>query len=578
MQENEEGDEELEELEKEIGEEIKGEIRAIAIKNALEYGKASAGAVIGKVLFKFPKLKERVKEVSKVVKGIVDEINAKGRDEIEKEAKEIKEEKEEKEKIEEGEIEEKILRKIKKHYLGYNTRFAPEPSGYLHLGHVKAAIFSYEIARKNGGKFILRFDDTNPLLAKQEYVDQIKKDLTWLGLDWDSESYTSDYLDVIYEKAYEMVKGGFAYLCECDKEMIKKNRRERKECPCREKPIIANVRDFERMLNGESLTLRLKGNMRSKNTALRDPILMRVIKKEHYRIKDRNVWPSYDFACPIVDSMERISHVLRSKEYELRDALYKKICKALKLEIPAIVSFSRVEVSNNTLSKREIRKLIEEEKLSFDDPRLMTIAGLRNRGIVPEAIKSLILSLGLTKREGTLDTERILAENRKFVDRIARRINFVKNPVELRIPIKKKITLRYHPDAELGQREIAVDGKVYVCTDDLVGCDVVRLKDFCTVKIKRTDGGFEGEILEEEIKRMKDVKKIQWVSEYREAVVRKPLDLLKDGKFNEDSLIYEKGLCEKYSPKEGEILQFIRYGFVKFDGEREGKLMFTYSC
>jgi glutamyl-tRNA synthetase len=570
--------EEIEEDEEGIEEKVIEEIRKLAIKNAFEYGKANAGSVIGKLLFEFPKLKENIKKISEITKKVVEEINSKSREEIEKLADEIKlEEKyEKKEKTEE--IEEKLLKKVKKHYLGYNTRFAPEPSGYLHLGHVKAALFSYEIAKKNGGKFILRFDDTNPLLAKQEYIDQIKKDLKWLGIEWDYESYTSDYMEVIYEKAYEMVKNGFAYLCECGKEEIKNNRKMKKGCPCREKPKIANIRDFEKMMEGENYTLRLKGNMRSDNSVLRDPILMRVIKKEHYRKKEYFAWPSYDFSCPIVDSIEKITHVLRSKEYELRDALYKKLCKILGLEVPVIISFSRVEVKNNTLSKREIRKILEEEKISFDDPRLMTIAGLRNRGILPESIKSLIISLGLTKKEGILEIERLLAENRKLVDKISRRINFVKNPVELRIPIEKKIKIKYHPDVDLGEREISVKGKVYVCADDLEKENVVRLKDFCTVKVKKMNGYFEGEVLEEEMKEIKDVKKIQWVSDYKEALVKKPLDLLKDGKFNKESMVYEYGICENYDPKEGEILQFIRYGFVKFDRKEGNKLIFVYSC
>ena len=559
-------------------EEIRKKIREFAIKNAAEYGKADVNSVIGKILFEFPKLKEKIKNIIEITKNIVEEVNKKTKEEIEEEIERLSKEVKIEEKKKEEVPEEKILQKIKKHYLGFNTRFAPEPSGYLHLGHAKAAIFSYEIAKRNGGKFVLRFDDTNPLLAKQEYVDQIKKDLKWLGLDWDYESYTSDYMEIIYEKAYEIVKNGFAYLCECSREEIKNNRKMRKECPCREKPQVANIRDFEEMLNGMEYTLRLKGNMKSSNSVLRDPILMRTIKGEHYRKKEYVAWPSYDFSCPIVDSIEKISHVLRSKEYELRDALYKKLCKILGLKIPIIISFSRLEVKNNTLSKREIRKILDEEKISFDDPRLMTIAGLRNRGILPEAIKSLIFSLGLTKKEGILETERILAENRKFLDKISKRINFVKNPVEIRIPIKKEVKLRYHPDVDLGERSIFVNGKVYVCADDVKEDEIVRLKDFCTIKIKKMNGYFEGEVLEEEIKKLKNVKKIQWVSEYREAIVKKPLDLFKDGKFNRESIIYEDGICEKYTPKHGEILQFIRYGFVKFDKEENGKLVFIYSC
>ncbi|MEM2174829.1 MAG: glutamate--tRNA ligase family protein [Candidatus Micrarchaeia archaeon] len=569
--------EEWEEEEKEVGElrDIREKIFAHALENAKKFGKASVESVIGKIIFENPKLKlkEKIGILKEEVKKVVEEVNKLSAEEIEERLREIGLEKEggkEKGKKEGKGGEEREI-KVKEHFLGYNTRFAPEPSGYLHLGHARAAILSYEIARRNGGKFILRFDDTNPKTARAEYVEQIKKDISWLGLEWDSESYSSDYMEIFYEKANELLKNDFAYVCECDRESIKINRMSKKECPCRDKPRIANIRDFERMMNGEELTLRLKGNMRSPNTALRDPILMRVIKEKHWR-KNYFVWPSYDFSCPIMDNIENISHVLRDKGYELRDPLYKKICKILKLNVPHIISFSRLEVKNNTLSKREIVKIINERKIKFDDPRLLTLAGLRNRGISPKTIKKIIISLGLTKRKCELEMERILAENRKELDLISRRINFVKNPIELKIPLKKRVKIKFHPTSNLGEREILVDGKVYVQKEDLD--EIIRLKDLATVKIK--DG--ECEILEEEIKEYKNVKKVQWVTDYYEAVVKRPSDLLINGNFNENSMILENGICERYEPKIGETIQFIRYGFVKFDGKKDEKLYFTFSC
>ncbi|MCS7109823.1 MAG: glutamate--tRNA ligase family protein, partial [Candidatus Micrarchaeota archaeon] len=350
-----------------------------AIKNAFDYGKADVGAVVGKVIAEKPEIKRDMKSALEVIRSVVQSVNSMTREEIEERLGqyEFKEKREEKRGINlPSHPENRVV-----------TRFAPEPSGYLHIGHAKACLISWQGAREQNGRFIIRFDDTNPSLAKQEFVDAIKEDLTWLGVDWDLECFTSDFMDLFYSHAFDLIKMDKAYVCECDGENIKRNREEKKECACRDKPIITNVRDLERMIEGSfregEAVFRYKGNMHSLNTVMRDPTLIRIVEEIHFRQADKYVaWPTYDFVTPILDAIQGVTHAVRSKEYELRDELYYSLIKDFGLREPLIISISRLIIRNNTTQKRVIRKLVQEGVISgWDDPRLLTLKAIRRRGI-----------------------------------------------------------------------------------------------------------------------------------------------------------------------------------------------------
>jgi glutamyl-tRNA synthetase len=364
--------------------------RKFALKNALDYGKADAGAVLNKVLASDQKLRENIKEVAALVKEVVDEVNKTSKDKITKEfelhakAFETMEiEKRENRAKPKMELEGAMVEK-------FATRFPPEPNGYLQLGHAKIVWLEREFADAYKGTVALYFDDTNPEKEKQEYVDEIKRDLEWLGLRFEREYYASDHLEKIYAYAEKLVGQGNAYVCTCESEKIKKMRFEGRECEHRGQTEAENAKKIKGMLGGEfkdgEAALRIKLDMKAENTTMRDPVILRIIRHEHYRQgKKYIVWPTYDFNTPIVDSIEGITDAIRSKEYELRNELDLKILGFLGLRKPTIRSIARLEIKDNITSKRKTNALIEKGKLwGYDDPRLITIAGLRRRGVQPQ--------------------------------------------------------------------------------------------------------------------------------------------------------------------------------------------------
>ncbi|MEM4272627.1 MAG: glutamate--tRNA ligase family protein, partial [Candidatus Bilamarchaeaceae archaeon] len=450
----------------------------------------------------------------------------------------------------------------------------------------KAFCLSAEIARKYKGKIILRWDDTNPEAEKEEFVHAIRDGIKWLGLHWDSETYCSDHMQEMYKLCEKLIMQGDAYGCTCTQEEIGKAREEKKRCPCGSKSPEENLEFWRKMLKdmpeGEG-TIRLKGDMASENTVMRDPALFRIIASPHYRQGNKyRVWPTYDFQGAVMDSFLGITHPLRSKEYELRDELYEYLLKRLGLRVPKMLTISRLSLKNAPVSKRLLRPLVESgELLGWDDPRLPTLMGLKRRGILPEAIRAFVLSFGLSKVESEPGWEILLSENRKLLDPVAEHYFFVPNPVKLVVKgaPEKEACLKTHPKKE-EFRKYKTKGIFYIPSVDLKELktgDIFRLKDLYNVKIaKKGRAEILGEYAGEE---MLSCKKLQWVSdEHLECECWKIGDLLKDEKFSPSSLIKEKGLAEKAVEKleEGETVQFERYGFCRLDSKNP--LVFIHSC
>ncbi len=543
--------------------------RKHALLNAARYGgKANLKAVIGKVM---AEVKGEAREIIPLVKKIVEEINSLSPEEqkAEMERLGVKEEDKRKEKKElpplphakKGEV---------------VTRFPPEPNGYLHIGHAKAAFVDYEYARMYDGIFILRFDDTNPVNERKEFYDAQKEDLKWLGIEWDKEYRTSDNLPKHYELAKKLLDEGNAYICTCSEEEIRKNRREMKECIHRKESELG-WNDFIRMKEGEAV-MRLKGDMKSKNTAMRDPVLFRIIEHPH-PIHGRRfrIWPTYDFYGAVEDSLSGVTHPFRSKEYELRDEVYFYLLDLLGLRKPYLMEFSRLEIRGMPVSKRKIKPLIDEGKvMGWDDPRLPTLRGLRRRGILPEAIKEFVLSQGISKSESVVAFENLEAINRKILDGRARRYFFVPQPVKIMVEglEEREVELKYHPSIDMGKRKVRVGNIVYIPRSDAeklqVG-QIFRLKDLCNVKIRKMGKEIIGEFAGEEL--IEGIDKIQWVGEeHIEMEVMIPSLPFKNGEFDENSLEIVKGYAEKNVEeiKHGEIVQFERFGFVRI--ERDGEI------
>ncbi len=530
-----------------------------AVKNALDYREARVQSVLGK-LYSDDRFRAKGKEAFSIAERSVTRVNKLSKGDLEKllaDLSEIgrEEKKEEKKGLEQLDINGKVI-----------TRFPPEPNGYLHIGHAKAAIIDHEYAREYNGKFQLRFDDTNPRNERAEFYEAQKKDLRWLGLCWEEEFCSSQDMDLFYQYCEELLKKGSAFVCACKGEKVKALRKERKPCLCRPLSPEENMERWKKMFSskeGEAV-VRLRGDLTSENSVMWDPTLFRIIDHEHpiqggkYR-----VWPTYDFAGAIEDSVHGVTHALRSKEYELRDELYFKILDLLALRKPRLIEFSRLELEGTELSKRVITRRVKEKGWSWDDPRLATLRGLRRRGITSQAIRELVLSLGVSKSEATVSWEILFSLNRKVVDPIARRFFFVEDPVRLTVengPVGV-VKLKNHPSMDLGFREIHHDGEFFIPAREaarLKEGEIVRLKDLYNFRVEEKSDGIRASYSESQLDRK--TKKIEWVS--RDHVNVEVL------RAEGDELNVLKGYGEKGIErlKAGEIVQLERFGFCRVDG------------
>ncbi len=560
--------------------ELKEIIRKHVLKNAYDYGSANAGAVAGKVIAEFPDAKNDMKKTMKEIYQIISETSLLSKEQIEKEMSDhtyfVKKNKKKRLELESAKAGAVI------------TRFPPEPSGYPHIGHAKAAFLNYEAARAYGGEFILRFDDTNPEKESSEYVDAFMDGLEWLGIRWDRLSYTSENLESIYEAVDFLIREHLAYVTTAKKQEISESRMNSKPLHEREDSPSENLKKWNAMLSedfspGEALLL-YKGDFCSNNTVMRDPALARIIDKQHYRQGSKyRVWPSYDLAVVYMDYKEGVTHAMRSKEYELRDELYYSLFDAFGWKRPIMTPFSRLAIKNAPISKRLLGPLVSEGKVhGWDDPRLPTIAGLRCRGILPEAIRNFVLSFGLSKVESEPDWEGLLSENRKLLDAKSPHYFFVQNPVELDIKgcDDMTVTLRLNPKEEMGQRKLHVTSRVYISDIDaknLTEGELFRLKDLFNVRLISKE---ESKLLCEYAGDGIVPKKFQWVpSDKLDCIIVKPGDLLRNGEYNPVSLVEISGVCEKNcgNLNIGDIIQFERFGFCRLD-RKSPTLQFIFSC
>ncbi|MDF2426642.1 MAG: glutamate--tRNA ligase [Nitrosopumilus sp.] len=563
-----------------MDEELKKEIRKMALQNAFEHGGETRDKIIlGKILGTKPEFRNKVREISADITEIVSSVNHLSLEDQENEIKEnFPELLAPKEKIQEREG----LPELKGAEQGkVITRFPPEPNGYPHIGHAKAAIINSEYAKMYGGKFILRMDDTNPEAERMEYHAAIKVGLEWLGIEFDIVKSTSDDMELFYEKGIELINLGKAYICTCKREDISKNRRERKSCKCSMGDIEKNNKNWEKMKDkfkpGDAV-VRFRGDMEADNAVMRDPVLFRIIEGKHYTLGEKyRIWPSYDMAVAIEDSADGVTHAFRSKEFELREELIYAILDALKMRKPAQGFFSRLEFKGMPISKRIIKPLIEEGKVTwYDDPRLPTLEALRRRGIKPEAIRKFIMSLGLTKANTLAPFDALESFNRKFVDTDSIRLFMVSNAKKLTVknlPISS-VEIPNHPINDMGKRTIEIDENFYISGDDAQSIKEgtqIRLLGLGNVAITKQGTEIEGEFVENGEKT--DIPKIQWVPQKTAHAIKMiiPKTLFIGDKFNEDSLEELDVFTEPHylQLKEGEEIQFVRFGYCRKDSQNQ---------
>ncbi len=324
------------------------------------------------------------------------------------------------------------------------TRFPPEPNGYLHIGHAKSICLNFGIAKEFGGTCNLRFDDTNPSKEDIEYVESIKNDVKWLGFDWeDREYYASDYFEKLYEYAVILIKKGKAYVCDLNSEQLSESRGTLTspgiESPFRNRSINENLDLFQRMRNGEfpdgSKTLRAKIDMASPNILMRDPVMYRIMRHHHYRTGNEwCIYPTYDYAHCISDSIEEITHSICTLEFEIHRPLYDWFLEELGIYRSRQYEFARLNLSWTVMSKRKLLTLVKDKHVSgWDDPRMPTISGMRRRGYPPEAIRQFCSMIGVTKYDGITDFALLEHCVRDILNKVAPRFMAVFNPLKLTI-------------------------------------------------------------------------------------------------------------------------------------------------
>ena len=366
-----------------------------------------------------------------------------------------------------------------------HTRFPPEPNGYLHIGHAKALCIDFGTALKYGGLCNLRMDDTNPTKEDEEFVDAIKEDIHWLGFDWDDRFYyASDYFEVMYEQAIGLIKKGLAYVCEQTPEQVRENRGDLTHpavSPYRDRPIEESLDLFARMRAGEfedgRMTLRAKIDLASGNFNMRDPVIYRINHCHHHRQGNKwCIYPMYDFAHPIEDMMEHITHSLCSLEFEDHRPLYNWVVQNVDIEAdPRQIEFARLGINYTVMSKRKLRKLVEEHYVSgWDDPRMPTLCGLRRRGYTANSIRTFCDKIGVAKVPNTVEVALLEACLREDLNENAQRAMAVLRPV--------KLTLTNYPDdqtdvftvennpskPEDGTREVTFSKHLWIEADDFM--------------------------------------------------------------------------------------------------------------
>ena len=568
-------------------EEIKNEIRKFALQNAAEHeGQTRDKTILAKIMGNVPELRQKAKEISPIITEIVSEINQIS---LEEQQEEIKENYPELLEIKKEKPQKDSLLPALKNIEGKEiiTRFPPAPNGYPHIGHAKAAVISEEYAKMHGGKMILRFEDTNPGTERLEYYAAIKVGMDWLGIKYDSVEYVSDSLDVLYKKADQIIKSNDAYVCTCSQDSISKDRREMTECDCTKQSVEENERLWHKMFDekgfkeGQAL-LRFRGNMQSGNTTMRDPALFRINTKRHARQEQKyKVWPTYDFAGIIFDSISKVSHAMRSKEFELRKELHHTILDKLGMEKAEFIFFGRLDLEGMPVSKSALKPLIENGKVPwYDDPRLPTLEGLRRRGIRPEAVKKFVLSLGLTKNDTVSPFASLEAFNKKIIDGKSVRLHMVRNPKELKIVNlpSNEFQLSNHPTIDLGKRTVNVNDSVMIDGQDAMGLkkgESIRLLGIGIVKIIEDGLDLAAEYISENAENIE--KKIQWVT--KETIKIKiivPEQLFFGEEFNEDSLKEIEGFVEQayLELKDGDEIQFIRFGYCRKESTHQ--VIFTH--
>ncbi|KAJ3540971.1 hypothetical protein NMY22_g4083 [Coprinellus aureogranulatus] len=490
------------------------------------------------------------------------------------------------------------------------TRFPPEPSGYLHIGHAKAALLNQYFAQMYKGKMIIRFDDTNPSKERSEFEETILEDLQLMGVHGDQVTHTSDYFDKLYELAVKMIKDGKAYADDTEKEQMQKERFDGIASKHRDDSIEDNLKHFEEMktgsTEGQRWCIRAKLSYDNPNKALRDPVIYRCNTLPHHRTGDAwKIYPTYDFACPVVDSLEGVTHALRTNEYRDRNPQYLWMIKTLGLRKVNIWDFSRLNFVYTLLSKRKLHWFVDNKHVSgWDDPRFPTVRGIRRRGMTVEALKQFMLLQGPSQAAVSLEWDSIWALNKKIIDPIApRHWAILKDKV---VPVtvnggpatpEIKMNPKHKKNPEIGQKKTIYSSNILIEQADAASFEEneeITLMDWGNAIVRSKEVDASGTItsmtfdlhLEGDFKTTK--KKITWLPasnpehplptaslvDFDYLITKKKLE--ENDKFDDFVTPVTEFKEEVFADvnildlKKGDIMQFERKGYYIYDGENNG--------
>jgi len=443
-----------------------------ALKNASEYnGKANLQAVLGKILNEKPELRENIRELAKEINEIIKKVNSMNLNEIKKQLSRYE--------FKEKPKEEYVLAELPN--VSQNgkvvTRIAPYPSGPLHIGNARIAVLNDEYARKYNGKMLLVIDDTigseEKPIAKEAYK-LIPESLRWLNIKFSKIYYKSSRLKVYYKYAEELIKLDKAYICFCSVAELRKNRVNMQECAHRNKTVEENLSDWKKMFKmkeGEAV-LRIKSSMQHPNPAFRDRVIFRISDKEHPKVgKKYRVWPLLDFSWAIDDYLLGITHIIRGKELMIESEMERYIWGIFNWPHKEIIHVGLLQISGIKLSKSKSRKEVLSGKyIGWDDPRTFSLQSLKRRGIKAEAIRKFCLSFGLNQNEITAPIENLYNENKKLIDKEARRYFAIFNPKKIKIENAPKLKIKapLHPDYDYGSRPFITGNEFYIQTRDKI--------------------------------------------------------------------------------------------------------------
>lgn len=544
-----------------------------ALMNAVKHkGSANPGAVMGSIMSQEPELRKDAKKIGPISGKIVAKVNTlsikEQQEEIDKLGIKIETKKQKKE---EG------LSELPGSHENIVMRFAPNPSGPLHIGHARAAVPNAEYVKKYGGKLILRIEDTDPKRVFPDAYTMIPEDLKWLGIEPDEVYYQSDRFEIYYKYAEELIKLGAAYMCTCDGAEFKKLKDNCQPCPCRDNSVEENMELWEKFSNMEEgeAVLRIKTDINHKNPAIRDWVAMRIVNDEHPRVGNKyKIYPMMNFSVSIDDHLMGMTHVLRGKDHLANSEKQKYLYQHMNWEIPEFIHYGRLKMEDIALSTSKAMEGIESgEYMGWDDPKLGTLRAIARRGIQKEAIYNFMIEIGVKMSDSAISWKKIYGLNRNILEEKVNRYFFVENPIKITIKNLPEsdygaVVRPLHPDFEdRGNRTLPFNNEVYLASKDIKEGKILRLMDAANIKLTKDDAEYHSTSFEE----AREVKAqiVHWVPVENniEAEVVMP----------DTSSVY--GYCEPdcKNLKVGDVVQLERFGFARVDEISDEKIKFYYA-